>query len=108
MIKLKKGDKVKINIGKDRAKEGVIEKVIPKTKKAIVIGVNIYKKHVKGVADQKGGIYDITRPLLVSKLSLICPKCKKKTRIGFKNVAGQKVRICRKCNREIDTKKVKK
>jgi large subunit ribosomal protein L24 len=105
MFIFKKGDKVKVLQGKDRGREGKIEKVIPKKEKILIPDLNIYKKHVKGgVAGQKSGIYEVPRPLPFNKVALVCPKCKKQTRVGFKEVGGEKVRICRKCGREIDTK----
>ena len=104
MLKLKAGDSVKITAGKDKGREGKIEKIFPKQTKALIPGVNIYKKHVKGRQGQKGGIYDIPRPLDFAKIALICPKCKKATRVGFKIVEKSKSRVCKKCNKEIDTK----
>lgn len=104
MLKLKIGDVVKITAGKDKGREGKIEKIFPKQPKALIPGINIYKKHVKGRQGQKGGIYDIPRPLDFAKIALICPKCKKATRVGFKIVEKSKSRICKKCNKEIDTK----
>ena len=89
--------------GKDRGREGEIERIYPKKGSVLVPGVNIYKKHIKGVPGQKGGIYEIPRPLSFSKIALICPKCKKITRVGFKLIDAKKKRICRKCKREIDT-----
>lgn len=104
MLKFKAGDSVKITAGKDKGREGKIEKIFPKQTKALIPGVNIYKKHVKGQQGQKGGIYDIPRPLDFAKIALICPKCKKATRVGFKIVEKNKSRVCKKCNKEIDTK----
>jgi large subunit ribosomal protein L24 len=107
MLKFKSGDTVKITSGKDKGREGKIEKIYPKTYLALIPGVNIYKKHVKGQnvgRGQKGGIYELPRPLPFSNFSLICPKCTKVTRIGFKFVDKEKVRICKKCKREIDKK----
>ena len=103
MIKFKIGDKVKITAGKDTGREGMIEKIYPKEARVIVPGINLYKKHVKAVPGQKGGIYDIPRPLPFSKIAIICPKCGKVTRVGFKFADDEKVRVCRKCKREIDT-----
>lgn len=103
MLKFKSQDKIRILSGKDKGREGEIEKVIPKRSSVLVPGVNIYKKHVKGVPGQKGGIYEIPRPLSYAKIALICPKCKKITRVGFKLVDSKKKRVCRKCGREIDT-----
>jgi large subunit ribosomal protein L24 len=112
MIKFKIGDTVKITAGKDKGREGKIEKILLEEMKAIIPDVNIYKKHVKGFGDVKGGIYPIPRPLGFGKIALICPKCKKMTRVGFSTIGGsasggkfaEKVRICKKCGKEIDTK----
>lgn len=111
MIKFKIGDNVKITIGKDKGREGKIEKILLKEGKVIIPGVNVYKKHVKGMGEQKGGIYEIPRPMAFGKFALICPNCKKETRVGFKIVgsdlpAGRqgKERFCKKCKKSIDTK----
>lgn len=104
MLKFKKGDKVKITIGKDKGRDGEIERVDKKKLLVIVPGINIYKKHVKGSptdSSQKGGIYEIPRALPFSKIALICPKCKKQTRAGFKQLGKEKVRFCKKCGKEI-------
>jgi len=103
-MKIKKEDNVIILTGKDKGKEGKVEHVFSRINKVLVSGVNIYKKHVKGRDGQKGGIYDVARPLDVSKIALVCPKCKKPTRVGYKLIAGEKTRICRKCGREINNK----
>jgi large subunit ribosomal protein L24 len=103
-MKFKVGDNIKVTAGKDKGREGKIEKVFPKAFKVLVAGVNLYKKHVKGFQGQKGGIYDIPRPLGLGKVALICPKCKKITRIGYLKKAEKKVRICKKCRKEIDIK----
>ena len=104
MLKLKVGDTVKVTLGKDKGREGKVKRVFPKELTVLVPGLNIYKRHVKGQGGQKGGIYEIPRPFPFSKVSLICPKCKKVTRVGFRVIKDEKVRICRKCKKEIDTK----
>lgn len=111
-MKLRKGDTVKITIGKDKGKEGKIEALYPaknknglsaKADKVLVPSINIYKKHVKAqlTVDGKGGIFEFSRPLDVSKVALICPNCKKQTRVGYKMVDGKKERICKKCKKQI-------
>lgn len=101
-MKLKKGDKVKIMAGKDHGKEGAVEKVFLKEGKIVVAGVNIYKRHLKPRgAGQKGSIVEINKPMPASKVALICPKCKKITRVGYKMTKSEKVRICKKCDEEI-------
>ena len=104
MLKLKTGDTVKVLSGKDKGREGKIEKVFPGKATVLVPGVNVYKKHVKGQSGQKAGIYDIPRPLPFSKVAVVCTKCKKPTRVGFKLVGNKKRRMCKKCKREIDSK----
>ncbi len=102
MLKIKVKDKVKVRSGKDKGREGVVEKIFPKENKVLVDGINLYKRHVKGVYGQKPGIYEIPRPLYVSQISLICPRCSKPTRVGFSLKEGKKVRFCKKCKSEID------
>lgn len=101
MLKFKIGDSVKITAGKDKGREGKIEKIFVKESLALIPEVNVYKKHVKGYQGQKGGIYDIPRPLSFAKIALICPKCKKVTRVGLKKLNNEKVRLCKKCKKEI-------
>jgi large subunit ribosomal protein L24 len=106
MMKFKKGDKVFVRAGKDRGREGEIVEVFPDKRTAIVMGVNMYKKHVKKAVarDGKGGVYDLPRPIHLSKLMLIDPKTKKPTRVGFKIEGGKKLRIAKKSGVIIDTK----
>ncbi len=107
MMKFKIGDTVKVTGGKDKGVEGQIEKIDPKKNTALIPEVNVYKKHVKGISGKKGGIYDIPRPLPFSNIALVCPSCKKVTRVGFRSVGDKKARICSKCGREINVKKRK-
>lgn len=101
-MKIKKADKVKILQGKDSGKTGTVEKTFAKSQKVLVTGLNLYKRHTKARSeDQKGSIQEISRPLPVSSVALICPKCKEATRIGYKVTAKDKVRVCRKCDQEI-------
>ena len=99
-MKFKKGDEVMITLGKDSGKKGKIEMIFPKAGKALVNGVNVYKRHTKPQGEGKaGGIIDLAKPLNVAKMSLICPKCGKLTRIGYSvdPKSKTKIRICRKC-----------
>jgi large subunit ribosomal protein L24 len=104
MLKFKTGDNIKVTGGKDKGREGVVEKILVSKSSALIPGINIYKRHVKGSQGQKGGIYDIPRALPFSKIALVCPKCKRVTRVGFRIVEGVKERVCRKCGKSIDAK----
>lgn len=97
-MKFHKGDEIIITGGKDKGKKGKIDSVLPKENTVVVLGVNLYKRHVKK-RDEKnpGGIIDMPRPLPTAKIALICPKCKKQTRIGISLSQKEKHRICRKC-----------
>lgn len=98
MLKLKKGDRVKVLRGKDKGRTGVIDKIILKKNQVVVSGINIVKKHVKPQGEkQPGGIVDIAKPLDLSKVALICPKCKGVTKVGFKETGKNKKRLCKKC-----------
>jgi large subunit ribosomal protein L24 len=102
-MKLKKGDTVIIATGKDRGKQGQVERVLLKEGKVFIPGLNLYKKHKKSQGENKPGeILTLNRPYDVSKLSLICPKCKQPTRVGYKWIDDKKVRVCRKCNADIN------
>lgn len=97
-VKFKKGDEVIVTLGKDSGKKGKIEAIFPQKGQALVTGVNVYKRHMKAQGEGKaGGIIDLPKPLSFSKISLICPKCGKPTRIGYQIDQKSKIRICRKC-----------
>lgn len=101
-MKLKKGDKIKIVTGKDKGKEGTVERVFPADGRVLVPGLNMFKRHMKPRGEGKpGGIVDVARPLVVAKVALVCSKCKKITRVGYKIIGDKKVRVCRKCEEEI-------
>lgn len=105
-MKFKKGDQVLITGGKDADKTGKIEKVFSKESKVNVAGVNQYKRHVKArTPGQKSEIITITKPVPYGRIALICPKCKKPTRVGFKILKDEKIRICKKCDSEIKAEK---
>jgi len=102
MFKFKVGDQVQITAGKDKGKKNKIEKIWPSENKVTVAGVNLYKRHKKATRSQPAGIFEITRPINVANIALICPKCSKVTRIGIRVESSKtgshgKIRICKKC-----------
>lgn len=101
MFKFRVGDEVQVTTGKDKSKKGKIEKVLKRENKIIVAGVNVYKRHKKVTRNQPAGIYEIMRPILSSKVALICSKCGKPTRVGVATEGRTKVRICKKCQGRI-------
>lgn len=101
MQRLRKGDNVQVLAGKDKGKTGAIEKVLLSAGMVFVSGANLYKRHVRKMNDIEGGIIDLPKPLKISKVGLVCPSCKKVTRVGFKVDGDSKVRICKKCKKEV-------
>jgi large subunit ribosomal protein L24 len=101
-MKFKKGDLVLVTAGKDKGRKGKIDKVLPAESKVLVPGINMYKRHMKK-RDQNhpGGIVDISRPLPVGNVALICPKCSQPTRIGYLIAKDEKTRICKKCDQAV-------
>jgi large subunit ribosomal protein L24 len=101
-MKFKKGDTIIVTIGKDKGRKGKIEKVFPKERTVLVPGVNMYKRHMKQRdAQHPGGIVDVSRPLALSKVALVCPKCNQATRVGYMVTKDDKIRVCRKCDQSI-------
>lgn len=107
MQRIKKGDTVEIVAGKDLGERGQVKAVFPKENRVLVDGVNIVKRHQK--ARQQGNqqipaqILEKESPLDLSNVMLVCTSCEKRTRVGYRvNEDGRKVRVCKKCNADID------
>lgn len=101
-MKIKKNDNVLVISGKYRGKSGKVEKVSPKKNQVMVAGVNIMKKSTKhSKKAPKGGIIEITVPVPVSNVMIICNKCNKPVRVSYKLINNKKTRICKKCSEQL-------
>jgi large subunit ribosomal protein L24 len=101
--RIKKGDTVVVLTGKNRGKQGNVIRVLHKKDRVLVERVNIIKKHQKPTQASQGGIVEKESSIHASNVALLCPKCKKGVRIGYKlHDDGAKVRICRRCGEELD------
>jgi large subunit ribosomal protein L24 len=102
-MKIKKGDRVVVLSGKDRGKEGVVMRALPKEEKVIVEGVNVAKKHQRPTRmTMEGGNIDKDMPLHVSNVAIISPGDGKPTRVAYRfDDDGQKIRICRRTGAEL-------
>jgi len=97
-MKIKKGDTVQVLSGNDKGKTGEVLEVIPKQDKIVVKGVNVRKKHIKPKKQgDEGGIVAVECGIHSSKVNVLCSKCNKPARIGYKMEKDQKVRVCKKC-----------
>ena len=101
-MKIKKGDNVLVLAGNDKGKAAKILKAFPKERKILVEGVNLKKRHVKPRKEgEQGQVIPVPMPLDISNVKIICPKCGKPTRIGYKIEKDRKFRVCKKCSSEI-------
>lgn len=103
-MKIRKDDAVVIIAGKDRGKKGKVRKAFPDKDRVIVEGFNMIKRHSRARrAARQAGIIELEAPLHVSKVMLVCEKCGKPARVGFRFLDdGKKVRICNSCREVID------
>lgn len=101
-MKIKKGDTVIVTRGKNKGHRGAVLKSFVTAEKVLVEGANQFKKHIKrNASGQASEIVTITKPMPVSVVALICPNCKKPTRVGYEIEKGVKSRICKKCGKKI-------
>ena len=101
-MNIRRDDKVVVLSGKDKGVEGKVLKADPKAGKVVVEGVNVATKHQKPRKQgEEGGIIKVETPIYASKVMVVCPKCKKPTRVAHKLTDGKKVRVCKKCGGEL-------
>lgn len=103
--KIKKGDSVEIIAGREKGKRGKILKVLASAEKTRVLveNLNLIKKHTKpSNKNKEGGIIEMEGSLDISNVLVICSKCNKASRVGFKTSDNKSVRYCKKCNEIID------
>jgi large subunit ribosomal protein L24 len=98
-MNIKKGDKVKILAGKDKGKTGKVLQVFNKKDRISVEGINLLFKNMRPKKQgEKGQRIQFPAPMQISNISLVCPKCGKITRVGYKILENKKkARICKKC-----------
>jgi len=102
-IRLKVGDTVIVRAGKFKGRTGKITAVHPTLNKVTVEGINIVKRHVKPTrVHPQGGIFEITKPIWVSKVGLYDSAKKKPSRVGYKlSKDGVKTRVMKTSGKEI-------
>jgi large subunit ribosomal protein L24 len=119
-MRIKKGDTVQMITGKDRGKQGRVVDARPIDRKVVVENLNQIKRHQRprpirdasrmgGTQIIPGGIIEKPAAVDISNVMLVCPTCKRPTRVGmkFKDVKGGetiRVRVCKRadCGQEID------
>ncbi len=103
-MRFRSDDNVLIIKGRDRGKQGRIQKIHVSKNKVLVEGVNIVKKHQKPAQGvRQGGIIQKELPIPIANVMLVCTQCNKPTRIGYQFLAdGTKARVCRLCEEVIE------
>lgn len=104
---LKKNDVVVITTGKDKwdkskkaeKSKGKILRILPRTGKVLVEGINFnYKSTRPSQENQQGGIIQKELPISMSNVLLYCNACKKGVRVRIERYEdGEKSRVCRIC-----------
>ena len=85
--------------GKDKGKNGKIIQVMPSDERVVIDGANMRKRHIRPRKQgEKGQIIEKASPMHVSNIMVICGKCNKPTRVGYKIGSDGKNRICKKCD----------
>lgn len=111
-MKIKSGDKIKIIAGKDKNKTGKVLQIFPGKKLLSVEGRNLLIKHLRPRKQgEKGQKIEFPAPFSLSNVMLVCPKCGKATKVGYKVIEStlegakrkkRKVRVCKKCKQIVD------
>lgn len=102
-LNVKRDDTVVVISGKDKGKQGKVMVAVPKEERVIVQNVNMITRHTKPKKQgQPGGRIKREGTIHVSNVMLVCSKCGKATRVGHAFVGDKKVRVCKKCGKNID------
>ena len=103
-MKIRKNDSVMIIAGRDRGKKGKVKFSYPKNERLLVDGINFIKRHARATGRvRQAGIIEREAPIHISNLMLVCNKCSRPTRVGFRFLeGGKKVRFCKSCHEVID------
>jgi large subunit ribosomal protein L24 len=102
--KIKKDDFVRIIAGRDRGKQGKVLRVFPEEGRLTVERIQMIKRHTRPSQNrQQGGIIEREGTIHISNVMLICTKCDRGVRVGFRVLEdGNKVRVCRRCGEVLD------
>ena len=86
-----------------KGKQGKILAAMPEDQRVIVQNANMITTHVKPRKQgEEGGRIVKEGTIDASNVMLVCPKCGKATRVGHAYEGDKKVRVCKKCGKNID------
>lgn len=103
-MKIRKGDTVKVISGDSRGKIGKVLKTFPDTRRIIIEGVNLIKRHSRpSQKNRKGGIIEKEGSISVTNVMLYDLRVNAPTRVGYRYLRdGTKVRINKKSGEIIE------
>ena len=103
-MKIKKNDTVLVIAGKDKGKKGKVRFSYPERNRLMVEGINMLKKHTKARGQvRQAGIIETEGTINVADVMLVCAKCNKPARIGYRFLQdGRKARFCRACGEVVE------
>ena len=102
-FKSKKGDEVIVITGREKGRKGSVLNVNRKTRRVLVQGVNMVKRHTRPSGGTPGGIIEKEAALAISNVAIIDPKSGDATRVGYKFLDdGRKVRFAKQSGEVID------
>jgi len=102
--KIRKGDKVILNTGKDKGKQGIVLNIL-KNNRVVVEGLNMLKKHTKPnpAKGDQGGLVSKEMPINISNIAIFNTKSNKTDKVNFKELKdGKKIRIYKSTQEAID------
>ena len=101
-VSIRKEDEVQVLSGKDRGARGRVVRVLPREGRIMVEGIARAKKHARPSKQrQQGGIIDIEQFVDISNVAVVCGSCGLPTRIGYRFDDEDKIRVCRKCGKDL-------
>ncbi len=102
-MSVKKGDTVKVICGKDKGVQGEVLAAFPQTQRVRVRGVAVVKKTLHPTQENpSGGIEERESTIHASDVMLVCPHCDLPTRVGSRREGNKKIRVCKRCGKDID------
>ena len=102
---IRRNDTVSVTAGKEKGKQGKVQRVLVKEHRVVVEGLNFVIRHER--PNQQGarqaGRVQKESPMDISNVMLVCPNCNSNTRVEVKFLDdGKKLRVCIKCKGTIE------
>jgi len=97
--RIRREDLVEVISGDDKGLRGRVHRVLSKERRVVVSGVNMIKRHTRPTSptQTQSGIIEREAPIDISNVALVCPRCDRPTRVGYRWEEGRKVRFCKRC-----------